>query len=55
MKLKKTFVVLLVVFLGYWMFTDPNGLADAASGGADTTWAAAQDLFGAVIDFVDAL
>ncbi len=34
MNAKKAILALVVVFLGFWMFTDPNGLADAASAGA---------------------
>ncbi len=52
---KKVLLVLVVVFLGFWMFTDPNGLAVAAGDGADKTWDLAQSLFRAIIDFVDAL
>lgn len=55
MNAKKALLVLVVVFLGFWMFTDPNGLANAASDGADKTWELTQELFRAVIDFVDAL
>ena len=52
---KKALLLLVVVFLGFWMFTDPNGLADAAGSAAGTTWSLTQDLFRAIIDFVDAL
>ncbi len=52
---KKVLVVLLVVFLGFWMFTDPNGLAEAASAGAGQSWNLAQQLFSAIIAFVGAL
>lgn len=52
---KKVLLVLVVVFLGFWMFTDPNGLAVAAGDGTDKTWDLAQSLFQAIIDFVDAL
>ena len=55
MNTKKAVIALLVVFLGFWMFTDPDGLATAASSGADQTWTLAQQLFTAVIDFVGAL
>ena len=35
MNAKKLVLVVVIVFLGFWMFTDPNGLAEAArSGGA---------------------
>ena len=55
MNAKKAVIVLVVVFLGFWMFTDPNGLAEAATAGADQTWSLAQQLFTAIIDFVGAL
>jgi hypothetical protein len=55
MNAKKAVLALVVVFLGFWMFTDPDGLADAASAGLGQTWSLAQQLFTAVIDFVGAL
>lgn len=55
MNAKKALLVLVVVFLGFWMFTDPNGLAEAAGNGAGKSWELTQELFRAVIDFVDAL
>jgi hypothetical protein len=55
MNAKKAILALVVVFLGFWMFTDPNGLADAASAGAEQVWVLAQQLFTAIIDFVGAL
>ena len=55
MNVKKLVIALVVVFLGFWMFTDPNGLAAAAKSGADQGWTLAQQLFTAIIDFVGAL
>ncbi|WP_165807158.1 hypothetical protein [Nocardioides currus] len=55
MNVKKLALVVGVVFLGFWMFTDPNGLADAAKASADQGWTLAQQLFTALIDFVGAL
>ncbi|MET0523469.1 MAG: hypothetical protein ABWZ91_01610 [Nocardioides sp.] len=55
MNAKKAILALVVVFLGFWMFTDPKGLADAAQGAAAQTWSLAEQLFSAVIDFVGAL
>lgn len=55
MNAKKAVLALVVVFLGFWMFTDPNGLAEAARAGAGKTWQLTQQLFEAVIDFVGAL
>lgn len=55
MNVKKVVIALVVVFLGFWMFTDPDGLAEAAKTGADEGWTLAQQLFTAIIDFVGAL
>ncbi len=55
MHAKKAMLALVVLFLGFWMFTDPNGLASAAKAGGEQTWSLATELFRAVIDFVGAL
>jgi hypothetical protein len=55
MNVKKVVLALVVVFLGFWMFTDPNGLAEAAKSTADQAWVLAKQLFTAIIDFVGAL
>lgn len=55
MNVKKIGIALVVLFLGFWMFTDPNGLADAAQSGVQQVWVLTQQLFTAVIDFVGAL
>jgi hypothetical protein len=52
---KKALLAVVVVFLGFWMFTDPGGLAKAAQAGASQTWSLTQDLFRAVIRFFGAL
>ncbi len=41
------FLALVVVFLGFWMFTDPDGLADSSG----ALWGATTQLFSAVIRF----
>jgi hypothetical protein len=48
-------LALVVVFLGFWMFTDPSGLADAARSAASQTWSLAEQLFSAIIRFFGAL
>jgi hypothetical protein len=53
--MKKAVIAVVVVFLGFWMFTDPNGLADAAQSAGGQTWQWTEQLFGAVIDFFGAL
>ena len=55
MNAKKALLAVVVLFVGFWMFTDPNGLAGAAKAGAGQTWSLAEQLFTAVIDFVGAL
>jgi hypothetical protein len=48
---KQLIIGVIVLFVGYWLFTDPSGLADltkdGANGGVDVT----EDLFTAIIDF----
>ena len=51
MSAKKALLALVVVFLGFWMFTDPGGLAGAAKAAGGQTWELAQDLFQALIRF----
>jgi hypothetical protein len=53
--LKKGMVALVVVFIGFYMFTDPNGLAQTSKDGAGALWDALTTLFGALIDFLDAI
>lgn len=49
--MSKAVLVVLVAFLGFWMITDPGGLADAGGsvGGQLASWTG--DLFSAVIRF----
>ena len=53
--LKKGMVVLVAVFIGFYMFTDPNGLARVVQDGSAALWEALTELFGALIDFIDAI
>lgn len=53
--LKKGMVVLVVVFIGFYMFTDPGGLAQTTKDGAGALWEALTSLFGALIDFINAV
>jgi hypothetical protein len=52
---KKLLLVLVVVFLGFWMFTDPHGLAHATRSGAGRTWDLSQQMFTSLIQFLRAL
>jgi hypothetical protein len=53
--LKKGMVLLVVVFVGYYMFSDPNGLAQTTKDGGAALWRALTSLFGALIDFINAI
>lgn len=55
MDAKKLLLALGVVFLGFWMFKDPQGLADAAGTSAGAAWVMATRLFQALIRFFGAL
>jgi hypothetical protein len=55
MNAKKAILVVVVVFLGFWMFTDPSGMADASKAAFGQTWNLAEQLFRAVIRFFGAL
>lgn len=55
MNAKKLLLLGVVVFLGFWMFTDPSGLASTARAGGEEGWSLLTDLFTAVIRFVDEL
>ncbi len=55
MDAKKLIGVVVVVFLGFWMFTDPAGLASTAKSAGGGGWDLATDFFTGVIDFLDAL
>jgi hypothetical protein len=53
--LRKGMVLLVVVFIGFYMFTDPNGLAQLAKDGGGHGWDGLQALFTATIDFLNAV
>lgn len=55
MNAKKVLLLVAVVFLGFWMFTDPTGLADVARNGGGQVWALATDGFRGVIRFLGEL
>lgn len=55
MNAKKIAGLVVIAFLGFWMFTDPNGLAATSKTVATEGWSIATQLFTGVIDFVGAL
>jgi len=54
-KLMPLVVVVVVVFIGYWMFTDPTRLAEVTKDGASAGWNLATELFDGLINFINAL
>jgi hypothetical protein len=50
--MKKAVIALAVVFLGFWLVSDPRGLADTASGAGSGAWTVTQDLFDSLITFL---
>ena len=53
--LKKGVVLLVVVFVGYYLFTDPNGAAGSAKDTSSAIWSGLVTLFSAIIRFLNAL
>ena len=53
--MKKAVVPVLVVFLGFWLVSDPRGLADTASDGGGRAWEATGEVFSSAITFVGEL
>ncbi len=53
--LKKTVLVLVVVFLGFWLFTDPHDLAHATRSTTGQTWSLTSQMFTSLIQFIRAL
>ena len=53
--MKKLVLAVLVVFLGFWLVTDPNGLAATTRTTGSGAWTASESMFRAVIDFLHAL
>lgn len=53
--LKKGVVLLVLVFLGFYMFTDPQGLAATAKDAGTMLWDGLTSLFDALIKFVNSL
>lgn len=52
MNRKKVLLVLLVLFLGFWMFQDPQGFAASLKSLAGGTWELLTDVFRGLIRFV---
>lgn len=55
MDAKKLVLLVVVVFLGFYMFQDPSGLADLAGAAAREGWSLTAQLFEATIRFLNEL
>lgn len=53
--MSKMVVLVVVAFLGFWMFTDPSGLAGTAQSTGGWAWSTSGQFFGALREFVRAL
>jgi hypothetical protein len=53
--LKKGAVLLVLVFVGFYLFTDPSGLATTAKDVSSALWDGLHHLFEALIRFLNAL
>jgi hypothetical protein len=49
--LKKTVVLLVILFLGFWLVQDPNGFAASAKETGTAIWALLTQLFEGIISF----
>jgi hypothetical protein len=52
MNAKKVVTVVVIVFLGFWMFTDPHGLAQFTQSTGDSVAGWGQKLFNSLIAFL---
>ncbi|WP_203338034.1 hypothetical protein [Nocardioides limicola] len=52
MNAKNALIVLVAVFLGFWMFTDPSGLAEVSRTAGLAVWDGLGSVFGALISFI---
>lgn len=55
MNAKKIVAIVVVVFLGFWIISDPNSLADTSGSLAVEIWDITTQLFSGLIDFIGSL
>jgi len=53
--LKKTAVLLVILFLGFWLVQDPNGFAASAKQTGTAIWDLLMKLFDSITTFVKSL
>ena len=52
---RKGLVLLVIVFIGFYMFNDPNGLAENTKEAGAAAWDGLVNVFNAAIDFINAI
>jgi hypothetical protein len=55
MNVKKLILLVGALFIAFWLFQDPQGLADVASTFGEKGWDVTQQLFESVISFVSTI
>jgi hypothetical protein len=55
MNVKKLILLVGALFIAFWLFQDPQGLADVASTFGEKGWDVTQQLFESIISFVSEL
>ena len=53
--LKKTVLLHVVLFLGFWLVQDPSGFGDSAKQTATAIWELLEQLFDGIISFFKSL
>jgi hypothetical protein len=48
----KLIAAVVVLFIGFWLFTDPRGLADFAAEGGGMVWSITEEMFLATMTFL---
>ncbi len=49
--LKKSVILLLILFLGFWLVQDPSGFAESAKQTGSTLWELLVQIFRGIISF----
>jgi len=53
--LKKGVGLLFILFLGFWLVQDPNGLANSAQNAGSTVWDVLSTLFSSLREFFQSI
>ena len=53
--LKKGVGLLVILFLGFWLVQDPNGLANSAQNAASAIWNVLSTLFNSLREFFNSI